>query len=447
MKVRYTADELGRISEEELVRHQFDLRNIGWLSAVLVILILTGPLVLLIGLKYAEVETAEAGTAMLRTFVHSVLLLCVAVVRRRPRTHRFISVFVPTFMVGEYLFALYPLTPGKWVSGILIAFLFCRFRLPEKQIYALHAFYIATALVASLLAPLPGNENPLSVAVLAMFVLAAMGLQLAGTRRVRREILDEWREPLREAREQLRMRDELHYARELQLAMLPEAPPRLDWLDLAATSIPAAEVGGDYYDFFPGDGRIAIVACDVAGHGMASGLVLAAMRGGFTMLRRSMTGAAASPAAVLEQLHDLVLHTSRQRLLATAAVVMIDRDTRRATIASAGHPPVILRRNGRVEALELYAPPLGIRLPVTMTERAFEVNRGDLVVLHSDGIYEARNAEGETYGLERLVHLIETLEERASAATIRGIILRDVESFRGSAPQDDDVTIVVAKLT
>jgi hypothetical protein len=445
VKVRYTAEELGRISEEELVRHEFDDTNLAWARTLVVVFIFFLPFFVLVGVDLKELKPDAMISFTWVLFLNLLLLVSVALLRRRPRSHGVTTTFVLAFIVTEYLAVHFPAEPGGYLRGVMLAFLFCRFRVPAIQSYALHAFYIATGAVSMYLAPLPPHETVYEGAVFGVFVvlvLAAMGLQLAGTRRVRRELLEEWREPLREAREQLRMRDELHYARELQLAMLPEAPPRLDWLDLAASSIPAAEVGGDYYDFFPAGDRIAIVACDVAGHGMASGLVLAAMRGGFTMLRRSMY----SPAAVLEQLHDLVLHTSRHRLLATAAMVMIDRDTRRATIASAGHPPAILRRNGSVSALELYAPPLGVRLPVTMTETTCDLAPGDLLVLHSDGIYEARNEAGETYGLERLVSLIETIEARAGAASVRDIILDDVESFRGAAPQDDDVTIVVAKL-
>ena len=108
------------------------------------------------------------------------------------------------------------------------------------------------------------------------------------TRRIRRGIVAEWSERHAQAVEQLRMRDELELARKVQLSMLPEGPPALPWLDIAASSVPATEVGGDYYDYFSFGDRVAIVCGDVAGHGFASGIVLATLRSGFTLLRESL---------------------------------------------------------------------------------------------------------------------------------------------------------------
>src|SRR5213078_96198 len=136
---------------------------------------------------------------------------------------------------------------------------------------------------------------------------ATLGVELLASRRLRRQIVADWSERRAHAQEQLRMRDELQYARALQLSMLPEGPPALEWVDLAGVSMPASEVGGDYYDYFVIGERLAIVSGDVAGHGLASGLVLAALRSGFTLLRDSLH----DPAAVLRRLHDLIAETTR----------------------------------------------------------------------------------------------------------------------------------------
>ncbi len=238
------------------------------------------------------------------------------------------------------------------------------------------------------------------------------------------------------------MRDELHYAREVQLSMLPEAPPHLDWIDLAGLSLPATEVGGDYYDYLELDEGLAIVTGDVAGHGLASGIVLAALRGGFTLLRDRLS----DPAAVLQRLHELVLQTSRRRMLVTCAAILFDRKRGRATIASAGHPPILLRRaaGGSVQRIELFAPPLGVRLPLRVESTQIDFSPGDVFVLHSDGVYEARNASGESYGLDRLECVVRDTD--GAAYEISDAIARDLERFRGGVAQDDDVTIVVAKI-
>ena len=129
------------------------------------------------------------------------------------------------------------------------------------------------------------------------------------------------------------------------------------------------------------------------------------------------------------------------------SVVLLDRESRLATIASAGHPPVILRRaNGSVESIDLFAPPLGVRLPVDIPQRTLSFAPGDTFVLHSDGIYETRNAAGEDYGLDRLEEVVRT-QGAASAQELRDAILQDVSTFRGTPEADDDITIVVCRMT
>jgi phosphoserine phosphatase RsbU/P len=316
------------------------------------------------------------------------------------------------------------------------------FRMLVPELVLLHGYLLTGGVLMTLLGGRSAREVPIYVVMLVLNAMT-LGIELYASRRMRAEIVSEWTSRRTQAREQMRMRDELRYARELQLSMLPECAPQLDWADICSISVPATEVGGDYYDYFVDDDSVALVCVDVAGHGMVSGLVLAALRSGFTLLRDSLH----DPAAVLQRLHTLVSETSRRRMLVTVAVVLLDRTNRRATIASAGNPPVFIRRtDGTVETIALYAPPLGVRLPVQIPQRQIDVQPGDVVVLHSDGIYETRNAQEDVYGLERVAQVI---SERGggSAESLRDAILADVAAFRGTREQDDDVTLVVCRLT
>ena len=264
------------------------------------------------------------------------------------------------------------------------------------------------------------------------------------SRRSRQAIIGDWSERRTQAQDQLRMRGELQFAREVQLSMLPERAPSLEWIDLAGISVPASEVGGDYFDYFPlGVDRLAIVSGDVAGHGLASGIVLSALRAGFTLLR----GELINPGVVLRRLHDVVAQASRRRMLTTATIILFHRSTASATIANAGHPPIILRRaDGTVVSIDLFAPPLGVRLPIHVAERKLPFVSGDTFVLHSDGVYESRNPAGEAYGLEALESLIAGIDAEATAEQIRDSILAEVDRFRDGAPQEDDITLVVARI-
>jgi sigma-B regulation protein RsbU (phosphoserine phosphatase) len=106
----------------------------------------------------------------------------------------------------------------------------------------------------------------------------------------------------------------------------------------------------------------------------------------------------------------------------------------------------IRRTDGSVETINLYAPPLGVRLPVEIPQRRIDIQRGDLVVLHTDGIYETRNTRDEVYGLDRIASVLRD-RGAGSAESVRDALLADVAEFRGTREQDDDVTLVVCRLT
>ncbi len=441
MSLPYSLDDVARTTEEAVVRRRFAERNLFWLSVYVVPFSFFA--IIALGLSLHEQSTANALIAI----ANLVLIGGIVLVRRRARAwvHERATATTITYIALQYALILTFFREGaNWIPWIMMfpyLVIFCR--MAAAELILLHTLFIVGAFMMPLLgAPAGGDDSSLGISIggAAQNVLA-LTIGLIAARRLRKQITRDWRERRTQAQEQIRMRDELRYARELQISMLPECAPSLDWADLCAVSIPATEVGGDYYDYFADGDRVAVVCGDVAGHGMASGIMLSAIRSGFTLLRDSL----GDPAAVLRRLHDLVAQTSSRRMLVTVTVVLLDRTTRRATIASAGHPPVMLRRaGGAVETINLYAPPLGVRLPVTIPQRQIDVSPGDVFVLHSDGIYETRNSADEVYGLERLAEVVRTND--GSAESLRDAIIADVERFRGSAAQGDDVTVVVARV-
>src|SRR5205085_10096462 len=305
-------------------------------------------------------------------------------------------------------------------------------------------FFVAVATVEGLLVWQKSRMPLIAILVIATTSNAIMLLvSFVSARRFKRDFLGRWRAEHESAVDRARMRDELHYARELQLSMLPSNPPDLPWLDVAAISLPATEVGGDYFDYFPiSDRRLAIVCGDVAGHGLGSGIVLAALRAGFTLLRDSLD----DPVYVLRRLDELVTETSRRRMLVSLAILILDEERHVATVASAGHPPLIFRnRDGASEAIEMFSPPLGVKLRQVLVTREIPFAEGDAFILHTDGIYEASNARDDAYGFDRLTQLAS--RTTGDAAAMRDAIVADVASFRGAVPQADDITIVVARVT
>lgn len=452
-----TVDEIAALSDGELVRRRFDATNIRWTGALSLMALLAA----FIQFVVALVSSKGAPHLLPLGFVHLLVALVfagffseLAYWQRRRGTWqphlpvhliaRNLTPWVLAFVIVEFTLLSFARMRGSnaWlVWAMTVPFLAVPIRLDVSRRIALHVSLLASNVINILLLGVNGNDAvPEFIAVVMMNVFAFL-IGAWTSRRTRLQTLEDWIQRRAHAREQLRMRDELQYAREVQLSMLPEAPPPLDWVDVAAASIPASEVGGDYYDYFVDGDSLSIVCGDVAGHGLGSGIVLASLRSGFTLLHDSLR----DPASVLQRLSDLVARASRRRMLATAAVVRLERLARRAIIASAGHPPVIVSRSGAVEPIELFAPPLGVRLPHSVPSRELPLRSGDVFVLHSDGVYESLNANGETYGIDRLERVVgET--NGAGAESIRDAILRDLESFRGGTPAADDVTLVVARV-
>jgi hypothetical protein len=435
-------DELAQMSEEQAVRRRFDEANVRRIYAVLIIFVPVTFVQLIWSLA------SRRGSLWITALCAAGLLLdlgIVVVLRRRPRIN--VRAWTVGYFALQYLLlvaaSVHYEMAVTWPVLFPLMMLGLRFSAPE--LLAFHAFLWATTFVATLLGAPPKQIPPAAIYGSAgAFNGAVLLLNLLFASGARKEFLRGWLEERRNAREQVRMRDELQAARQIQLSMLPESAPDVGWLEIAATSQPATEVGGDYYDYFEvGDGRVAIVIGDVAGHGLASAIVLAAVRSGFTLLRDQL----GDPAAVLRRIDELIVATSRRRMLVTMAILLLDRERGRATITSAGHPPVIVKHaGGSTEAIELYAPPLGVKLKREMPQRTIDFGAGDLFVLHTDGAYEARDPEGEPYGFDRLLQLVEK-HSRTSAAFLRDSIVRDIAHHRGHGVLDDDLTAVIVNVT
>jgi hypothetical protein len=434
-----TIEELARTSDDQAVRRRYDRRN----RVVLIVLLIAFTFVSLIE---AAADTDRKSTwkvlvGLVNLGFVALMYLAVWAPSLKAWTQRRMTAVTITFVALQYALVLaYNQSDPDWVAwAMTLPWVMLAFRMAATELVLLHSLLATGGALMAFIGSVPDGEK---VAIAATVVNAVtLGIGLFLSRRLRKEVVGDLTERRRNAREQIRMRDELFYARELQLSMLPECAPRLPWADICSISVPATEVGGDYYDYFVEGERVALVCGDVAGHGMAAGLVLSALRTGFTLLRDSLH----DPAVVLRRLHDLVAHTSRRRMLVTVSVVLIDRLTRQATLASAGHPPVILRRaNGSVEAINLYAPPLGVRLPVNIPQRTIDIAPGDTFVLHSDGVYETRSAAGEDYGMERLEEVVRA-HGTGTTEELRNAILSDLAAFRGTPEAADDVTLVVCR--
>ena len=247
----------------------------------------------------------------------------------------------------------------------------------------------------------------------------------------------------REEIERQRLEQELAVGRQIQFSMLPEGRPAVPGWAFDAFYQPARQVGGDFYDFFelPGEpGRLGIVIADVADKGVPAALMMA--------LSRAVIRAAAledrGPAATLRQANQLILKDSRDSLFVTAFYAVLDTGSGRLTFANAGHNRPLWLRVGTGEVHELAARgiALGAIEEAELEERAIDVAPGDVLVLYTDGVTEAMDAEGEPFGVERLRQIV-AAHPHASPEQIISVLEGAVRDFAGGAPQSDDIALFV----
>lgn len=441
----YRLDELALMPEDRAVQRHFDSRNYRvWrvLAAVLGTLSLV-----LLGVYLSEGATGPAVVAAANLAALAALWL----LRRRPLFARSFRPLFIAFVLVEFALAAAAADADVRIAlGLVLCpllLLFVRLRSAELVLLAA-AFAVAGAGTALVQHGAGGLTGLLGQAVgLALPPAFALSGALLLTRRDRRDFVARWREAATRERDRLRMRDELADARRIQLAMLPESPPQLDWLEVSGSSLPANEVGGDFYDYLElPDGRLVVVVGDVAGHGVSSGLVLAAVKGGLHLLRDEL----ASPEPVFRRLDRMVREVVRWRVIVTLLVAVLDPRQRRMTVVSAGHPPALHlpADGGPVRSVGRDAPPLGTRLEAEFRTDSVPLAEGDAVLWLSDGATELCSAAGELYGFDRLARALEATR-RGGALTAQGIreaILNDLSRFKADTPQRDDITLVAARL-
>ncbi len=453
-----TLDELVLLPEPVALKRHFDARNY---RAFLWLLGLCGAWSL-VGLAIAigRGETFAPALFGFNVFVSLVLFAA----RQEPFVARFVRQIILAYVVFQLVIPFGVRMDEHEISVIIllpIAMIWLRLRPTE------HLLLFGSSWVATLWHAWGGGDRLGSVSSLAgasrawhfggfeasfsTLVAVALVAALVFTRREKLAFLSGFRRESNRHRERQRMREEIDQARRIQLSMLPQRAPDLPWLEVAAASLPATEVGGDYYEFFPlGPDQLAAVIGDVAGHGLGSGLVLSGLRSCLFLLEDDL----GEPVGVFERINKMVRRTSGKRTFVTLACAVIDRLEKRVRVTTAGHPPVLhwQARGGLVEEVGRGSPPLGTNLPVRFELEVRPCHAGDLLVLYTDGLIEARDAEGRDYGDDRLARLVaEVAGARKPPASVtaremRDAILGDLANFKGDSEQLDDMTVVVLRL-
>lgn len=246
---------------------------------------------------------------------------------------------------------------------------------------------------------------------------------------------------------QVRLQSEMQLAREVQGHLLPKAVPVLCGLDVAAMSLSALDVGGDFFDFVMQDETLTFALGDVAGKGMSAAMLMAMVRTTLRTAARFMRNVAPSD---LMQEANMLLYDDFTEVgrFATLFTGRYETTTRCLQYANAGHSPVIFcPANSKAEMLEADGVPLGVLDDCLAVPRELRLNVGDVLIVASDGFPEAENALGDMLGYGRLFEIATwgASDTAISAENIQQTLYNTVNQFSNGVPQNDDMTVIVLK--
>ncbi|MBN1993132.1 MAG: PP2C family protein-serine/threonine phosphatase [Anaerolineae bacterium] len=231
---------------------------------------------------------------------------------------------------------------------------------------------------------------------------------------------------------------------ELQMSMLPTHSPNYTGFEITGQSIPARDVGGDFYDYHQlANGELAIIIGDVTGKGIPAALLMAVTTG----MIDSLIPTAAEPTELLVVATSrLQKHSQRSGLNAACLAAFLKRSGA-LCVANAGCiAPIVRRTSGQVEWLDVFGLPMGVENNLNHYHQVQTIlTPGDMVVFTTDGVVEARNEAEKIFGFEALESIVASGPSQ-SAEEMKHYILDRVEAHRGSAEQNDDVTVVVVRV-
>ncbi len=238
------------------------------------------------------------------------------------------------------------------------------------------------------------------------------------------------------------LQQELEIARSMQLSILPRQAPSTEVVEVDALMVPAKEVGGDFYDYFlVGDQHLALVVADVSGKGIPAAFFMAISR---TLLKNNAT-LLAEPAHIMARLNDQLCSENEQMMFVTVFFGLLELATGKLDYVNAGHnPPVLRRADGTVSLL-----PSGQNTALAVIDGLdyvpgqLTLANGDLLLLYTDGVTEAANAQDQLFGETRMLDIVQAHQPgQPSQTSLTQAVLQQIRVFEAGAAQADDITCV-----
>ncbi len=249
-------------------------------------------------------------------------------------------------------------------------------------------------------------------------------------------------------KERQRMKQELRIAHNVQMDLLPHKNPDYKQAEIESICLPATEVGGDYFDFFPyNDSKLGLVIGDVSGKGVPAAFYMTMVKGILKTLAKQEDNAK----DILCKLNTIFCENAPKNIFISAIFGVLDFDKMQINFARAGHMPLIVMRKESGEYKQFTPGGMAIGLNNTikfdsnLEEKTIRIDSGDLLLFFTDGISEATNPAGEEFGDDRLLKIVEKNSTEGPGKVIESI-KEEVTKFEGSSRRHDDITAVAIKV-
>jgi len=244
-----------------------------------------------------------------------------------------------------------------------------------------------------------------------------------------------------ELKDKLLAHDELQVGRSVQMAFVPDKNPVLSGWDIWLYFRPANEVGGDLVDYLEiRDGRLGLALGDVAGKGLGAALVMVKLQATL----RALAPNSASFENLGQELNTIFCRDGLPNSFASLVYIELEPDTNLVKILNAGHLPPVLLRKGSIKELPKGSPALGIKPKSRYKEQRIALNSGNLLLVYSDGITDARGMSGGFFGEKRFFDLIPKLQG-FSAEEAGTHLISEIDNFIGDARPTDDISLVLLR--
>ncbi len=327
--------------------------------------------------------------------------------------------------------------------ALIFSYIILVFRFSRIEIIQLYSLALGIPLIADLI--FNSKTDVENVLIFSILTLIMFFITYSAESKRRNKFTRLYNQYVKTNYETIRMKKELDYARQIQLSMLPEPKIKIGELEIAAVSLPAMEVGGDYFDYFKlSDTETGVFICDVSGHGVASALMLSGLRSSMHLVLEDTK----NPREIFEKLNRMIRKTQSRKMFVTAIFAIFNTEKNTCSLFNAGHlPPYkIDGKTGELFKIKRHGVTLGaideIAPDNSESDVCIDFSKGDKLVFYTDGLSEATNPARKEFGFERIEKTLSENPDKTPDGLL-ALITDEVNKFTENSEQHDDLTLLI----